>query len=63
LQCGRAYFLSASFGAAALQGAIFGENAIPSRLGAVRRGDAVAVLERKTPHAFRRAGVSEGVVG
>jgi uncharacterized protein len=50
---GRAYFLSARFGAASLQGAIFGENAIPSRLGTVRAGDAVAVLERKTPHAFR----------
>jgi uncharacterized protein YcbX len=55
---GRAYFLSASFGAASLQGAIFGENAIPSRLGAVRKGDAVAVLEHKTPHAFRSEGVS-----
>jgi uncharacterized protein YcbX len=50
---GRAYFLSARFGAASLQGAIFGENAIPSGLGAVRPGDAVAVLEHKTPHAFR----------
>jgi uncharacterized protein len=56
---GRAYFLSARFGAASVQGAIFGENAIPSVLGAVRRGDTVAVLERKTPHAFRSADVSE----
>ena len=56
----RAYFLSARFGAASLQGAIFGENAIPSGLGAVRRGDAVAVLEPKTPHAFRRADASVG---
>jgi uncharacterized protein YcbX len=55
---GRAYFLSANFGAASLQGAIFGENAIPSRLGAVRLGDAVAILEPKTPHAFRSAGHS-----
>jgi len=50
---GRAYFLSASFGAASLQGAIFGENAIPTRLGEVAVGDTVTILERKAPHAFR----------
>jgi len=60
---GRAYFLSASFGAASLQGAIFGENAIPSVLGAVRRGDPVAVLEHKTPHAFRNAHASASAAG
>ena len=60
---GRAYFLSASFGAASLQGAIFGEKAIPSVLGAVRGGDAVAILEHKTPHAFRSADVSVSTAG
>lgn len=59
----RAYFLSAQFGAAFLQGAIFGENAIPSALGAVRRGDAVRILEHKTPHAFRRADDPVGAAG
>lgn len=49
----RSYFLSARFGAASVQGAIFGENAVPTRLGTVRTGDAVAVLEHKTPHAFK----------
>jgi uncharacterized protein len=56
----RAWFLSARFGQASLQAAIFGEKAIPSGLGAVRRGDAVAILEHKTPHAFRRADVPGG---
>jgi uncharacterized protein YcbX len=45
---GRAYFLSGR-----VQGAIFAENAIPTRLGAISVGDPLAVLDRKTPHSFR----------
>jgi uncharacterized protein YcbX len=45
---GRAYFLSGR-----VQGAIFAENAIPTRLGAIAKGDPVLILDHKTPHAFR----------
>ena len=46
---GRAYFLKTP----AIQGAIFGENAIATRQGALVLGDAVHVLEEKPRHAFR----------
>jgi uncharacterized protein YcbX len=50
---GRDYFLSAHIGSAHVQGAIFGENAIATRCGAIRVGDAVTVLETKPPYLFR----------
>jgi len=53
---GRAYFLSGP-----VQGAIFAENAIPTRLGAISVGDPLIVLERKTPHAFRESDASVSV--
>lgn len=55
---GRAYFLSGQ-----VQGAVFAENAIPTRLGQIAVGDPVSVLERKIPHAFRDAGASVSVAG
>jgi uncharacterized protein YcbX len=58
---GRAYFLSARFGAAKVQGAIFGENAIATRTGALALGDEVRVLEEKPFHAFRREEASVSV--
>ena len=60
---GRAYFLSAGFGDAAVKGAIFGENAIPTRLGALAVGDPVRVLEEKPRHAFRLEEGSASVAG
>ena len=60
---GRAYFLSASFGEATVKGAIFGENAIPTRLGALAVGDLVRVLEEKPRHAFREEKASVSVAG
>jgi uncharacterized protein YcbX len=58
---GRSYFLSARFGDAKVQGAIFGENAIATRTGALAVGDAVRVLEEKPFHAFRREEASASV--
>lgn len=58
---GRSYFLSARFGAAAVQGAIFGENAIATRTGALALGDRVHVLEEKPFHAFRGEEASASV--
>lgn len=55
---GSAYFLSGR-----VQGAIFAENAIPTRLGAIAVGDPVGILERKAPHAFRDANGSVSVAG
>ncbi|HMA50097.1 MAG TPA: MOSC N-terminal beta barrel domain-containing protein, partial [Magnetospirillaceae bacterium] len=59
---GRAYFLSAPVGRGTVQGAIFAENAIPTRLGTVSMGDAVTVLGKKTSHAFRAAALMLGLV-
>jgi len=58
---GRSYFLSATFGNSSVQGAIFGENAIATRLGALTVGDAVRVLEEKPPHVFRDEKASASV--
>jgi uncharacterized protein YcbX len=44
---GQAYFLSGR-----VKGAIFAENAIPTRLGMISVGDPLSILERKTPHSF-----------
>jgi uncharacterized protein YcbX len=60
---GRAYFLSAAFGQVPVKGAIFGENAIATRLGALAVGDPVRVLEEKPPHAFRAEEGSVSVAG
>ena len=56
---GRSYFLKT----AAIQGAIFGENAIATRQGTLVTGDAVRVLEEKPRHAFRAENVSVSVTG
>jgi uncharacterized protein YcbX len=60
---GRAYFLTASVGAASIKGAIFGENAIATREGFVTVGDAVSVREAKPRHAFRAEQASVSVAG
>ena len=60
---GRAYYLSADFGPAPVKGAIFGENAIATRLGALAVGDPVRVLEEKPRHAFRAEEPSVSVAG
>jgi len=60
---GRTYFLSTSFGQSRVKGAIFGENAIATRQGALALGDAVRVLEEKPRHAFRAEEVSASVAG
>src|SRR5579859_456904 len=56
---GRSYFLKT----AAIQGAIFGENAIATRQGALVTGDAVRVLEEKPAHIFRAENASVSVAG
>ena len=58
---GRAYFLSAPVGRGRVQGAVFGENAIATRLGAIAVGDEITVLEEKPRHAFRGAEASVSV--
>ena len=58
---GRAYFLSARFGEASVKGAVFGENAIATRTGALAVGDAVRVSEEKPRHAFRAEEASVSV--
>jgi uncharacterized protein YcbX len=50
----RTYFLSQDFGKGRVQGAVFGENGIPSLCGPVRIGDAVKIIETKPMHNFRR---------
>lgn len=50
----RNYFLSASFGTTKVQGAIFGENALPVNEGAVSVGDSIHVVSTKPDYAFRR---------
>ena len=55
---GHAYFLSGPVGRGTVQGAIFAENAIATRLGAVSLGDPLTILDRKTPHIFRDTGAS-----
>jgi len=56
---GRAYFLKN----AAIQGAIFGENAIATRQGTLVIGDEVRVLEEKPRHVFRAEEPSVSVAG
>lgn len=60
---GRAYFFSGPVGRGTVQGAMFAENAIPSREGEIAIGDPVGILERKAPHAFRDANSSVSVAG
>ncbi len=60
---GRAYYLSADVGLSTVKGAIFGENAVADRLGALAVGDAVRVVEEKPRHAFRAEEPSVSVAG
>jgi uncharacterized protein YcbX len=60
---GRAYFLDARLGQSPVRGAIFGENAIATRHGALALGDEVRVLEEKPRHAFRAEEASVSVTG
>ena len=60
---GRSYFLKTGSGGTLVQGAIFGENAIATRQGALAVGDPVRVLEEKPRHAFRGDDTSVSVAG
>ena len=60
---GHAYFFSGPVARGTVKGAIFGENAIPTRLGRISLGDPVTVLEEKMAHVFRDDGASVSVLG
>ena len=53
----RTTFLAQNFGASRVQGAIFGENAIPSTYGKISVGDAVKVIDTKPMYNFHRIGL------
>jgi len=60
---GRAYFMAGPVGRGTAKGAMFGENAIPTRLGRISVADPVTILAHKSPHAFRDEGASVSVAG
>jgi uncharacterized protein YcbX len=50
-------FLAQDFGASRVQGAVFGENAIPLLVGDIAVGDEVEIVETKLPYQFKKRGV------
>jgi uncharacterized protein YcbX len=54
----RTYFLAQDFGSTRVQGAIFGENAIPTSYGTVSVGDEVRVVGVKPLYNFRNRGMA-----